>query len=253
MIPLHIFLDCIQENIRRIHKYELGHDGSDGSCDCIGMIIGALRLAGLKWTGTHGSNWAARNAMSTLDYIHTKDDFFLGEVVYKAHEPGEDNYSLPSAYKNSPDQRDYYHIGVVYSVEPLEIVHCTGVEGGIKRDNTLGRWAYGGKLKYVDYSDGSSMTEEPLYKAVVTASNNYPVNLRTGPGTNYDVIEKVELGTEADVLESLGDWKKITCNGLTGYMMSKFLREIGSNELKDIFALLEQATNKLKAYMEMHP
>lgn len=70
----------------------------------------------------------------------------LGNLVFKAREPGEDKYDLPSSYKNHPDQRDYYHVGVVTSIDPLVISHCTGVPGGIKKDNKLGAWHYTGKL-----------------------------------------------------------------------------------------------------------
>ena len=45
--------------------YHAGGDGSDGTCDCIGLIIGAIRRAGGRWTGTHGSNYAARFAVET--------------------------------------------------------------------------------------------------------------------------------------------------------------------------------------------
>ena len=84
MIPLETFLRCVRENAARIHGYELGHDGSDGESDCIGLIIGALGLAGFRWPGVHGSNWAARNAMADLGYIPSALYLFLGEVVYKA-------------------------------------------------------------------------------------------------------------------------------------------------------------------------
>lgn len=30
------FLNCIARNVNRIRAYELGHDGSGGTCDCIG-------------------------------------------------------------------------------------------------------------------------------------------------------------------------------------------------------------------------
>ena len=42
-------------------------DGSDGYCDCIGLVIGAVRRMGLKWTGIHGSNWAARKEFVKLE------------------------------------------------------------------------------------------------------------------------------------------------------------------------------------------
>jgi len=39
------FLSAIQQNVQRVKEYSLGCDGSGGKCDCIGLIIGALRLA----------------------------------------------------------------------------------------------------------------------------------------------------------------------------------------------------------------
>ena len=45
MYKLADFLGAINKNIERITEgYKLGHDGSDGYCDCIGLIIGALRI-----------------------------------------------------------------------------------------------------------------------------------------------------------------------------------------------------------------
>lgn len=249
MIPLEQFLRCVKENAGRIHAYERGHDGSDGESDCIGLIIGALKLAGFRWPGLHGSNWAARNAMATLDYIPDPSTMFPGEVVYKAREPGEEKYDLPSTYKNSSDQRDYYHVGVVTSVSPLVITHCTGVDGGIKRDNTQGKWRYGGKLKYVDYdSEETAMPKEPLYKAIVTSANGLPVNVRSGPSASNEVLEKLDVGTEVDVMEELGDWCQIT----NGFMMRKFLKKMDNTELLDILALFESAVAKLNAYVEAH-
>lgn len=191
MISVNEFLRCVQENAARVTHYESAGDGSgNGGCDCIGLIIGALRLAGVKWPGTHGSNWAARNAMDGLVYVGGAAECFPGEIVYKAKEPGEEGYALPGVYDNSPDKRDYYHVGVVTSVHPLCITHCTSVPGGIQRDDTLGKWRWGGKIKYVDYDDaGAAPDEEPLYLATVTADNGYPVKMRSGPGTNYGVID----------------------------------------------------------------
>ena len=84
MITLAAFLQGIRENVARIKRYESTGDGTGGGCDCIGLIIGAVRLAGGKWTGTHGSNYAARNEMRDFGRI---TDFYLGEIVYKAANP----------------------------------------------------------------------------------------------------------------------------------------------------------------------
>lgn len=233
MIPLNTFLDCVRENESRIHGYESGHDGSDGKCDCIGLIIGAVRMAGGKWPGVHGSNWAARNAMSTFDHIADAGEMFLGEIVYKAREPGEDKYALPSRYDNSGDLRDYYHVGVVTGIDPLEITHCTSVPGGIAFDTKMGNWRWGGKLKYVDYAEGG-MTMEPIYQAKVHADNDYPVKMREQASTKSEVLAKIPKGTIVDVLgivgSNEGDWGFIRYGGKTGYMMTKFLEPVKEEE-----------------------
>lgn len=233
MIPVEKFLQCVQENVNRIHAYELGHDGSGGKSDCIGLIIGALGLAGFRWPGVHGSNWAARNAMSTLNYIDTQYDTFLGEIVYKAKSPGEAGYNLPDKYKTSGDLLDYYHVGVVTGIDPLEITHCTTVPGGIQRDSKMGNWRWGGKLKYVDYDKGGGQME-PINQAKVHAEgNDYPVKMREQASTKADVLAKIPQGTIVDVLGFVGsdegDWGFILYNGQTGYMMNQFLLPINED------------------------
>lgn len=234
MIPIEKFLQCVQENAARIHAYELGHDGSDGKCDCIGLIIGALALAGFKWPGVHGSNWAARNAMSDFGYINYVPGMFLGEIVYKAREPGEDKYALPSQYNNSGDPRDYYHVGVVTGINPLEITHCTSVAGGIKRDNVLGAWRWGGKLRYVDYDEQEEETDmEVPYQAIATADSGKTVNLRQGPDKKSVIITRVPVGDTVTVLDELGEWDQVRYGGKNGYMMAEYLQPVMNDSDED--------------------
>lgn len=231
MIALKQFLSAVQENADRIRAYELGHDGRDGKSDCIGLIIGALSLCGFSWPGVHGSNWAARNAMATFGYIEGENQCFPGMIVYKAREPCEDRYDLPGSYKNSPDQRDYYHVGVVTSTAPLVITHCTSVEGGIKQDSSLGKWRWGGKLKYVDY-DTEDVPMQEYYEARVHADNGKPVNMRKSPSTQSTVMVQVPVGTVVTVAHELNDtWASINYQGKDGYMMRKFLRKSDSEPI----------------------
>ena len=225
MISLSAFLEGIQENAKRIRAYEQGHDGSDGKSDCIGLIIGAVRLAGGEWPGTHGSNWAARNAMDGLEHIPDATKMFLGEIVYKAKEPGEDGYSLPDRYKNSGDLRDYYHVGVVTQIDPLEITHCTNVAGGIKRDNSLGKWRWGGRLKEADYKiEGEEGGIS--HWSIVTAESGKTVNLRKKASMKSAVIARVPVGAKVEVWpDDEGEqWAKATYGGMTGCIMTKFLQ-----------------------------
>lgn len=240
MVSLKQFLAAVRENADRIHDYELGHDGSGGKCDCIGLIIGAVKLAGGSWPGLHGSNWAARNAMSTFERIADAGKMFLGEIVYKAREPGQDKYALPSRYADSGDLLDYYHVGVVTRIDSLEITHCTNVPGGIKRDNVIGNWRWGGKLKYVDY-DTEETPMEP-YKATVQAENGYPVKMRKLPSAQSSIILQVTLGATVEVTGEVDDtWAAINYQGKDGYMMRKFLRKTDSEPISGTAVAVNRA------------
>ena len=90
-------IDEFLTNVRRIQaadpRYRLGRDGSDGYCDCIGLVIGAIRRSGGQWRGIHGTNWTARNAMHDLNPLRGAGQLRRGELVFRAHEPGAKGYA----------------------------------------------------------------------------------------------------------------------------------------------------------------
>lgn len=141
------FISAVLEIEGEKPVYKLGGDGSRGKCDCIGLVIGALRRRGGRWSGIHGSNWAARHEVVGLRPAN--GSMRRGDIVFKAHKPSEPGYALPARYGASKDQRDYYHAGVVYSTAPLVIIHCTGP--GVIRDTRKGAWAWCAELKGVSY------------------------------------------------------------------------------------------------------
>lgn len=210
-------------------KYKLGHSGDDGYCDCIGLIIGALERGGIDWPGIHGTNWAMRNVMVDVKKIVGTADLEPGMLVYKAREPGEKGYDLPSRYDKDPDKRDYYHVGVVRSVYPQRIVHCT-TPGGMKEDIKLGAWAYAGRLVQLDYETSHEpLPDAPaLGTAVVTASSGATVNMRTKPSRGAEVMTRVPVGAEVEVMENVGEWSRIRYP-MEGYMMNEYLREGGDD------------------------
>lgn len=210
--------------------YRLGGKGADGTCDCIGLIIGAVERCGVSWTGIHGSNWAARNATTGLVQVTNSDDLCMGDIVYKARTPGSNGYSLPSRYDGDPDQRDYYHVGVVTSVKPLEITHCTtgGGVDGIKVDTSLGKWTYRGRLSLIEgedetATDASTALIQPGDNAVVTAQSGKTVNLRESANKGSKLIRRIPLGTEVEVLDVADGWARVRVP-VEGYIMTDYLR-----------------------------
>lgn len=217
---LEAFIAQVEAIAQASPVYRLGGDGSDGTCDCIGLVIGAIRQAGGAWMGTHGSNYAARYEMRELLPVTDAGELCLGDVVYKARTPGQAGYALPERYKNDPDQRDYYHVGVVTATSPLEITHCTGP--GIVRDTKLGKWVYRGRLKKVDY-DGTEVVETMVQTAKVTAASGSAVKMRSKPSASDRLYWEVPVGAEVQVAEVTGSWAKVRYGDRTGYMMTDFL------------------------------
>ena len=238
------FMDGLRQNIARINAYQLGMDGTGGLCDCIGLIIGAIRLAGGEWAGTHGSNYAARNEMRGLEKITSERQLRTGEMVFKARMPGEENYSLPDAYSRDADQNDYYHVGVVTSVQPLEITHCTSVAGGIRRDAVLGKWQYAGSWKGIT----DAVPEGMPFR--VTGGR---LKMREGPGTQYAVLCTIPDGTlvAGSELPAQGEWRAVSYKGENGFVMARYLEPVpGTTEqLRRLLSLLQEVQQAVETML----
>ena len=218
-------------------------DGSDGYCDCIGLIIGAVRRMGLKWTGIHGSNWTARKELVKLEKINSVSDLQVGDIVLKGKPYGKSGWDLPSRYRKggkyyNGDTNDYYHAGVVYSTNPLIIKHMSSK---MTNDTKLNHnrnsvWNYHGKLsvlaKMADGSSSSSgeITPSTGSKAIVVAESGGTVNLRRNPNLKGALIVRVPLGSTVTIVSPSEEWAKISWNHFTGYMMAKFLDIVGDGK-----------------------
>lgn len=214
------FLKEINEIAKLEPKYMKGHDGSDGYCDCIGLIIGACRRNGIDWKWTHGSNYAARYRVINLSKISAIADLSPGDIVFKAHSPGESGYdkdTIDSKYANSGDLHDYYHVGVVTKVSDKSIAITHMTSPSITLDSKLGKWGYYGKLDLIS----EDMPMETRY-AIVTADSGSTVKLRTKKSTTSS-YENIPIDTKVEILERGNEWCKINALGKTGYMMTKFL------------------------------
>lgn len=61
------------------------------------------------------------------------------------------------------------------------------------------------------------------YTAYVTSQNGKSVRLRSGAGTDYDVLGNYPVGTQVTVLNYGSKWSYIRIGNRVGYMMSQFL------------------------------
>lgn len=229
-------------------RYRHGRIGADGYCDCIGLGIGALERAGLHWRGVHGSNWAARNAVEGLERIGD-GNLRVGDWVFKADPTGK---GLPERYSGDPDQNDYYHVGYVLSVEPLDIIHCTRSNSvdGITHDHKIGKWTHRGWSKYItreqrgnapvsasdiqmdkspseaaNAAQRESDAETGAYlPAKVVAESGTSVRLRAKPSRRCRLYWRVPVGAGVLAADDRDDgWTPVKYGTRKGYMMSAFL------------------------------
>ena len=222
-------------------KYRQPGDGSDGTCDCIGLIIGALRRSGLKWPGIHGSNYAARRASVGLKKISSSNELEVGDMVFKAYDPGQSKYNLPGRYKQggayyNGDLKDYYHVGVVTQINPLNITHMT--RPTVKVDTTLGKWGYKARIKPLVDAGAYSAVPTPAAPstgigdavstskiATVYAPTGRYVKMRKEPSMSCGVYDEVPIGAKVTLVKPGEAWAQIDYGKRKGwYMMAKFLK-----------------------------
>ena len=230
-----LFISKILEIFNSNPKRREPGDGSDGYCDCIGLIIGAIRRMGLKWTGIHGSNWAARKEVEKLEKINSVNDLSVGDLVLKGCDQNTKGWALPSRYRKggkyyNGDLTDYYHAGAVESVNPLRIRHMSSK---MTIDTKLGKWNYHGKLTIlVKAAGGVTPTPVPTSgsQAYVVAQSGSTVNLRKTPSLKGALIMRIPLGTIVNIISPGEEWCKITYGSKTGYMMAQFLDIVGDGK-----------------------
>ena len=249
-----IFLAKVEEIAAEEPGYELGHSGDDHLCDCIGLIIGALRRCGVRWTGIHGSNYAARNETEGLQAITGSMDLTPGEMVFKGRGPGNAKYSLPEKYREggsayNGDTMDYYHVGVVVSTYPLRIRHMTTPQP--KMDTSIGKWAYHGWPKKVSRGE-----TKPVDKAKVYGGNEAaPINMRSVASTAGKIVGQIPQQAEVDVIEGGGAWNQVRYEGVTGYVKSEFVHvadtDDGGENITVNRAELEKIYEKLESAYDM--
>lgn len=216
-------------------------DGSDGYCDCIGLPIGSLKRMGYKWTGIHGSNYAARKETVNLQAIKSESQLSVGDIVYKAVPKGHKNWALPGRYWSGKsyyngDLNDYYHAGVVESVNPLRIRHMSAKMTTDYKVAQYYPWNYFGKLRLLVKNATDQPDPEPnpdnFKKAVVFANSGSTVNMRAIASKSGKIITRVKLGSTVNLLEPGDVWARVSYGNKSGYMMAEFLDVVGDGKGK---------------------
>ena len=211
--------------------YRTGGDGSDGTCDCIGMCRGALKREGVTdVSGMGGTNYAARHTIQDLQKIKKEDQLQVGDIVMKIRDKDDQNMPLPDQYRKGGNdysqkwgETNFTHIGTVTQVNPLRITHMTSPTAKI--DTSLGKWTYFGRLPWVEYKNEQETEDLVAGWATVVADKGSTVKMRAKPSTLCRLYWEVPVGAKVVLVEPEDTWSGIIYAGQSGYMMTKFLRE----------------------------
>lgn len=239
-IPAEKYIEGVNSIYDEQPEYRTGGDGSDGTCDCIGMCRGALEREGVTGiTNMRGTNQAARKTIEDLRAVGSVKDLRLGDVVLKTRDKDDKTMPLPDRYRKGGADYDpkwgetnFTHIGSVTGVNPLEITHMTSPTA--KKDTSLGNWKYSGSLPWVEHGADPGPSPEPTLVpvtewATVTAEKGESVKMRAKPSASCRLYWDVPVGSSVMVLErdagtSGGEtWSRIRWAGQDGYMMQRFL------------------------------
>lgn len=134
----------------------------------------------------------------------------------------------------TPDTDDNNHIGIV-AEDGKHVYEARGTAYGFVYSELDKRFTKFGRFADVDYGEGSEIMPSDdgtrVYHKARVNTNSGPLNVRSGPGTDNDVIFKIPKGTIVDVMfEYENGWAFVDEDGDQGYVDGRYLRRIESSE-----------------------
>lgn len=200
--------------------------------DCSGLWVKCFRDQGSKIY--HGSNTIFREYCTETGKLTSASQLKPGMAVFKC-KPWTDADRDNRWYGTEPGNLS--HIGMVTSVNKwlfstsIVITHATSPV--VTQDKKIGKWAYWGKIKGVDYGDSPSpdpvSDPEPTPETktmYVYAENGKPVNMRRKASKQAALVERVPVGASVIWQKNDGNgWAYVKYHGFVGWMMEQFLQE----------------------------
>lgn len=134
----------------------------------------------------------------------------MSATAYKVTKSGSAPlWSRP--YSNNSTQKDTMKKGSIV----VAVAKTTNADGNLWYKLTTGEWIYSGNVKKTTMPSGA--------RYIKNTSDG--LNMRSGAGTSYKVLDLIPTGSMVIMDESskTGSWVKVTYNGMTGYVSTKYL------------------------------
>jgi hypothetical protein len=193
---------------------------NSGCVDCSGAFVYALTKYGLSIA--HGSNSIARNHI--VGQLLPIDQAQPGMVAFKCR-PWAESERGNKWYGQPPG--DVHHVGLVDD-DVRYVLNAKGEKYGFSRD-PIRSWDYVAYLKNITYEKEEASKMQTATVVLPLGAAGKTVNFRTRPDRDAQLVERVPVGSQVEVLEDQGAWVKIQWAGKTGYMMSNYIEYEGQD------------------------
>jgi len=137
------------------------------------------------------------------------------------HSPSDGYLNL----RTGPSTR-YAIIQRMYNGTKVDVIGRSGSWRKVELwDGTRG-WAHKNYLRSPS-SSGSGSWDSPGTLLVVYSRYDGYLNLRTGPSSNYAIIQRMYNGTEVEVLGSKGKWREVLLwDGTSGWAHRSYMQRV---------------------------
>jgi len=196
--------------------------------DCSGLLCWALKQLGVA-------------IVHHARYQYTDACKRKGGLINGRREDGQP--ILPGTAVFLKGSQDHIHHVGVYVGHGI-CIEAKGTRWGVVTSE-LTHWDYWGELKVVDYTDAEKLENEPapeipeqksdvMYRVMVDNPGAW-LNVRSGPGTTYPVLFRLEKGDVAEALtvSEDGKWDQIRYGGRTGWASAEYLRILDEDAAQD--------------------
>lgn len=175
--------------------------------DCSGLFSWAFKQLG--GTMYHGSNTMFKS-WSTAS----------GELKSGVRSDGHVLKPGSAVYKYN-DTDGYHHVGLY--IGDGKVIEAKGTAYGVV-SSSVGGWSHWSELKGVDYGAAPAPDQRKSGSCTVTAQSGNYVNIRKEKSTGSEKLGQLRIGSNVNVVSDDGTWCQVEYV-VTGYMMSKYLKE----------------------------
>ena len=191
--------------------------------DCSGLLLWALKQLG-------------ESIVHQARYQYTDSSAPKGKLIDGKRDDGQPLLPGTAVFLQGSEAR-IHHVGVY--VGHGICIEAKGTRWGVVTSKP-DHWDHWGQLKMVDYTDAADIENEPvpevpeqksdtevLYRAAVNNPGAW-LNVRSGPGTSFPVLYRVERGDEVEVLAVSTDekWWQIRFGGRIGWASAQYLQPV---------------------------